>query len=236
MQRLVLWDIDHTLLYAGGFGPALYAEAFAAVTGRTAASLPRIAGHTDHELVRGMLREHGIEAGEEMVARFYRALEDATYRIQDEIRSRGRLMPGARQAVLALAAVPGTVQSVVTGNLPVTARLKLELFGLADHLDLEVGGFGSDDGVRAALVRRSRERAAAKYGRGLPATRVWVIGDTASDVAGARAAGVRCVGVGTGPGGPADLVASGADLLVADLSDTAALVTALCGPDLAPTA
>ncbi len=234
MERLVLWDIDYTLLYAGGLGRTVYADAFAAVTGRDAQHLPHIVGHTDHGLVRGMLTAHGIEPARDLVERFYLAVADASYRLRAQMLARGRVMPGVPEALAALAAVPGTVQTVATGNLRTTARLKVDLFGLGEHLDMTVGGYGCECGIRAELVRDARCRAAARYGVDLAADRVWVIGDTPDDVAGARAAGVRVVAVGTGPRGAEGMAALDADLYLPDLRDTRALVEAVCGlPDRA---
>lgn len=232
----MLWDIDHTLLYAGGLGRDVYRVAFATLTGRQLEHMPAIVGHTDRDLVAQVLAAHRIEVTEAVVGRFYEEIETASYLLRARMLAGGRALPGAREAVAALAALPGVVQSVATGNLPATARLKLRLFGFAEHLDLQVGGYGSDSSAREALIRLARSRASARYQVALPDDRVLVIGDTTADVAAALAAGARAIGVASGPVSAVDLDAAGADLVLADLVDTAALVAFVrsLAPDAVP--
>jgi phosphoglycolate phosphatase-like HAD superfamily hydrolase len=145
---------------------------------------------------------------------------------RDEIRARGRVLPGVREALEALA-TPGTVQTVLTGNTFANAAVKLEALGLADRLDLEVGAYGSDDADRNSLVPVALERIGRRYGP-LPAPdRIWVIGDTPLDAACARAGGVRCLLVAGGFAPRGQLEAAGADHVVDDLTDTGAVVRLL---------
>jgi phosphoglycolate phosphatase-like HAD superfamily hydrolase len=123
-----------------------------------------------------------------------------------------------------LGAEPTVVQTLVTGNVPQVAAVKVAAFGLADAFDAEVGGYGTDDTVRATLVRRSLERAEAKYGERFAPV---VIGDTVHDIAGALANGAMAVGVATGSTKMADLVLAGAHAVLPDLSDVDATVRIL---------
>ncbi len=109
------------------------------------------------------------------------------------------------------------------------ARAKLAAFDLARHLDFDIGGYGSDDQVRATLVRLCRERAEAKHGVRFAAAEVLVIGDTPHDVAGALANGVTGIGVATGRSTAADLRAAGADVVLDSLADVEAAVKILAG-------
>lgn len=146
---------------------------------------------------------------------------------RDLLRERGFALPGAEEALDALAEVPGVVQSVVTGNTREIATEKLSAFGLDTHLDLEVGGYGDDATVRGELVRLARDRAQRAHGLDVPWERVVVVGDTAHDVAGAVDNGARAVGVASGGSGPDELREAGAAVVLADLCDTAAVVRAL---------
>jgi len=129
------------------------------------------------------------------------------------------------RAVLArLGDDPGVVQTLVTGNVPEVARAKVAAFDLADAFDTEVGGYGTDDAVRATLVRRSLERAEAKYGERFAPV---VVGDTVHDVTAALANGAYAVGVATGSTTMADLALAGAHAVLPDLSDVAATVRIL---------
>jgi phosphoglycolate phosphatase len=94
-------------------------------------------------------------------------------------------------------------------------------FGLADAFDAEVGGYGTDDSVRATLVRRSLERAEAKYGQQFQPV---VIGDTVHDVTAALANDAIAIGVATGATSMAALVLAGAHAVLPDLSDVDAVV------------
>lgn len=229
MQWLVLWDIDRTLITGPGFGREIYAAAFRAALGRELEHLPDPGGRTDHDLTVAALTAHGIPVTDETVAALYQALIVATRQRREEMRVRGSALPGAAQALAALAKLPGVVQSLVTGNLRDTAWEKLVAFDLTHGIDFEVGGYGADDAVRATLVRLARERAAAKYGVTLPDDRVVVIGDTPFDIIGARRNGVVAIGVATGRSSAADLAAAGAHLVLPSLADTDAVLRAVLG-------
>jgi Predicted phosphatases len=121
------------------------------------------------------------------------------------------------------------VQSVLTGNVPAMARAKLAAVGLDAHLDLDVGAYGDHHEVRAELVHLARARARAAHGREFGGTATVLVGDTPLDVEAALATGARAVGVATGGPAAGELVAAGADAVLPDLTDTAAVVAAITG-------
>lgn len=220
---LVLWDIDGTLVDSAGHGRHAFDDAYEKVLGRPFTDdAVEMAGRTDHQIAMAMLREE--------CARLPRMLEELAAALterEDLIRAEGRPFAGARQALEALAARDGVVQSLLTGNLESNAALKVGAFELDPFLDFEVGGFGSDPHQeRGDLVEVARERARAKYGE--PADTV-LVGDTPLDVRAAHAAGARAVAVATGPYAPEELRASGADAVLRDLADTGAVVAAVAG-------
>jgi len=121
-------------------------------------------------------------------------------------------------------------QSVLTGNIRSVAEVKLAALGLREWLDLCIGAYGDDHEDRTELVEVARRRAAAVHGRSAAAfggTATVVIGDTPLDISAALAAGARAVGVATGSYSAGDLVMAGADAVLPDLTDTAAVLRAL---------
>ena len=133
-------------------------------------------------------------------------------------------MPGVREVLHRLGSDPLIVQTLVTGNVPEVAAAKVAAFGLADAFDADVGGYGTDDSVRATLVRRSLERAEAKYRTRF---RPVVIGDTVHDVTAALANDATAIGVATGATSMAELARSGAHAVFPDLSEVDAVVRAV---------
>ncbi|HEY3143799.1 MAG TPA: haloacid dehalogenase-like hydrolase [Acidimicrobiales bacterium] len=223
---LILWDIDQTLIQGNGIGREIYAAGFQALTGRALEVMPDLAGRTEYAIVEDVLAFNGEpESSREA---FYVELERATEKLGERMREIGRALPGAREALAALAAEL-LVQSVATGNIRPIAEAKLTAFGLSEHLDVAVGGYGSDDRVRATLVRRARERATAKYDCEFASSRVVVVGDTPHDVRAAQDNGAWSIGVATGGSSVAVLADAGADVVLSSLADTSAVVDVVAG-------
>ena len=197
---VVLWDIDGTLMRSSGVGVRAFVTAIEEVTGRrwTPERLD-FGGRTDPDIAALLLAAVGVEDPAAVPA----VLDAAGARVrrprrrsprdgEGHARRRGR--PRRPRSPVA----PGTVQTVVTGNLEPVARQKLAAARLADRLRLDVGAYGSDDHAdRAALVELAVTRVTTA-GTIVDRERVWVVGDTPRDLVAARAAGVRCLLVGTG--------------------------------------
>ncbi|HKO84493.1 MAG TPA: haloacid dehalogenase-like hydrolase [Actinomycetota bacterium] len=230
---LVLWDIDGTLVQAGDVGRDIFTEAFQAVLGRApnqvAARMLAMAGRTDPEIALEFLAAHEIaEAeGERHLPAFSEALATALAAKAALIRERGRALPGAREILAALGRSDGVVQSLLTGNVQPNALLKLASFELDGYLDFDVGGFGSDNRHRPSLVEVARAKAEGKYGTAFAGPATVLVGDTPLDVDAGQAGGARVVAVATGPYGVAELEATGADAVLADLRDTEAALAAI---------
>lgn len=222
---LVLWDIDHTLVSITGVGREIYARVFERVTGQPLVHLAQMAGRTEQAILRETLLLNGVDAGASFDA-FYVALEEVARSLEGRMRESGRVLPGVRNALAALRA-DGAVQSLVTGNIPALAAMKLEAFELDGFMDLEVGGYGDDDSDRAVLVRLAIARVEAKYGHGFKAEHAVVIGDTPHDVRGALDNGALAVGVATGSSDASELSAAGAHVVLPDLRDLAPLHAAV---------
>ena len=178
MDRLVLWNIDLTLLDVGRVSRDAYADAFRRVTGRPLAALPQLVGRSDTEIFFESLYLNDVPTGEdevadaELLARYCWELEAAFALRQDELLQQGRLLPGALDAVTAAAGLPGMVQTVLTGTIKPNAAAKLRAFGLDRFFDLEIGGYGSDAYPRGSLLLLVKGQAAAKYGRRSPTSRL----------------------------------------------------------------
>jgi phosphoglycolate phosphatase-like HAD superfamily hydrolase len=216
---LLLFDIDGTLLLGAHaeHRDSLHA-ALHEVHGipDPAAAHIQAPGRTDGEIARAIALQSGVSA--ERIDERADAVRDVTCR---EYARRcppdlsGRVAPGMPDVLAGLAARDGVRLSLVTGNFEPIARLKLERAGLGDFFAPGQGGFGSDHEDRAALPAIARRRAGSD-GRAYPRDRTLVVGDTPNDVACARADGVRCLAIATGPFRPADLQAAGADGVAGD--------------------
>jgi phosphoglycolate phosphatase-like HAD superfamily hydrolase len=227
---LALWDIDHTLIETRGVGGKIYAEAFRRVTGQPLDTMPTLAGRTEPVIFREALKVNGIRGDSGKLFRQFAEEQAHGYASRaDELRRQGRALPGAEQALQALAARNSVIQTVLTGNTRRSAQLKLQTFGLARYLDLPLGAYGTDDDTRANLVGIARQRAAEARKADIVLTDTVLIGDTANDVHAARQAGARIVAVATGSDSPADLTAAGADTVLKDLADVNEVISAITG-------
>ncbi len=231
-RLLVLWDVDFTLVNATGVGRELYYAAFYELFGRelpVVAAAASMAGRTDRAIALDVLRLAEVPDPRGSVVAFETALARLGRGAHGMVAESGKALPGARAALAALAGVPGVVQSVLTGNVGPVAEAKLVPLGLADHLDLAIGAYGNEHEVRAELVPLARKRAADAYRGDFGGEATVLVGDTPLDVAAALAAGARAVGVATGQFAAAEMEAAGADAVLADLTDTAAVVAAVLG-------
>jgi phosphoglycolate phosphatase-like HAD superfamily hydrolase len=227
IRRLVLWDVDGTLVDSAKLGRDAFLEAFEVVTGSPPRRLVPFAGRTDLEIALDLFDASGLAGGEGLLEPFGEALAAAMAARSDELRRRGRALPGAREALERLRAEPGVVQSLLTGNIAVNAAVKLGAFGLERAVDFEIGAYGSDHRMRGELVAVARAKAERKHGVPVPPDRVVVIGDTPLDVVAAREGGARAVAVATGPYGADDLREAAPDVVLGDLSNLDALLAAV---------
>jgi len=225
--------VDLTLLDVGRVSRDSYADAFRRVTGRPLVSLPQLAGRSDSEIFLEALALNDVPFGEgeladaEVLARYFWELEGAFGARQDQLLQTGRLMPGAEEALAAAAALPGVVQSVLTGAIRPTTRYKLHAFGLEPYLDLDIGGYGSDAYPRGSLLMMSRSKAGDKYGTVIGAESTVYIADTRRDVEAASLGGAQCIAVASGRDTAAELRDAGAAAVLADLAETGQVMAAI---------
>lgn len=229
VNKLVLWDIDHTLLETGGVGSEVFRDTFEQVTGHKIDKLADVTGRTEPIIFRETLEMYGIKDPGDYFPKFVQAQAEGYQARADEMRQRGRVLPGAREALEALAQRPEITQSVLTGNPQPSAVAKLDIFGLTDFLDLEIGAYGTDDSVRANLVGIAQKRARERYGVTFTEKTTVVIGDTTSDVEAALKGGAQIIGVASGRTTAAEIQRAGASIVLGSLTDTAAVMTAVTG-------
>ena len=233
---LVLWDVDYTLADTDGVGRLLYQIALAELYGLEMPRLIRsMAGRTDSSIAMEVLAAAGIADPASEVARFQQVLAARAPDLDALVRERGKALPGAADALAALGGqkyAGRLVQSVLTGNIPALARVKLGGLGLTEYLDLSIGAYGDVSEVRADLVPVARRNAADRYGADFAGPATVLVGDTPSDVEAAARTGARSVAVATGSFSVEQLTSAGADVVLADLTDTAAAVRGIVGSAL----
>jgi len=226
VKRLILWDVDGTLVWTGQTTRVVFDRAVASVMGQAVGDHGvSFGGKTDPEIAREILSSLDLSDVEvrRHVPGVVHALEREMERAVDFLREHGRVLPGVRELLKRFDHRPDVLQSVLTGNTEANARLKVGAFGLDRFLDLETAAYGSDSSDRPELVPIALERLERIRGVRLEPQDVWIVGDTLLDLACARAAGARCLLVATGRVSFEELSEAGADAAVRDLGDTRAV-------------
>jgi phosphoglycolate phosphatase len=226
-RKLVLFDIDGTLVLTGGAGMRAMNRACEEIIGHVDAlqDVP-LAGRTDWSILHDTLSRIGHELDE----RLFAELKDSYLKhLATEILEPGRgvkaVMPGVREVLDELDKGDDLFLGLLTGNFEQGARIKLEHFDLWRYF--RCGAFGDDAADRNALVPFAVKRARTHGVPELPPSHIFVVGDTPHDVACALAAGAVPIGVATGSSSVEHLRASGAEIVFRDLSDVGEVVKVL---------
>lgn len=225
MRRLILFDIDGTLL-TGGPAKVAFETAMAETYG-TVGDVGRVSfgGKTDPQIARELLAGEGLD-NETIDGGFPELWERYLAHLRTWLgESPVRVLHGVRELLDALVVVEDVALGLVTGNIAGGAELKLASSGLWERF--AVGGYGSDHEERDHLPGIALERARAYWRTVLPAHEAVIVGDTPRDVRCGRAGGTRTLAVATGSFSPTDLRAAGADVVVDDLSATDSIVELL---------
>ena len=228
MTKVILFDIDGTLVHTGGAGVRAMARAFEVVFSISDAfHTIAMAGRTDASILSDALVAHALPSDAAASERFRQTY--LTYLSEELPRPGPRkgMMPGVRPLLDALESRDDAYLALLTGNYEHAARAKLEYFDLWRYF--ACGAFGDATPDRNRLLPKATAVIRARGGPRVAPSEVTVVGDTPLDVACAAAAGARSVAVATGSYDVAALRASGADLVVEDLSDTQAMLEALLG-------
>jgi phosphoglycolate phosphatase len=228
-RKLVLFDIDGTILLTAGAGRRAIVAALAEAVGPTAAfERIRFDGKTDPQIVAEMLEAAGQPEPRES-PRVRALCERYVGFLAQELErptTRTTVMPGVHVLLERLEADPGVVLGLLTGNVAQGAALKLRSGGIAPER-FRVGAYGSDAAYRPDLPPIAARRAEAIFGRVPRGTEVVIIGDTPADVACGAGIEARALGVATGAFSVGDLEACGAHAVFLDLSETDSVLDAI---------
>ena len=222
LNTLLLFDVDGTLLKGARGARTAFARAMQARLGVAVdLSSLELPGRTDYWIMQEILRSNGLptdRATRDMLQ------ESFLEHFQEAVREQpGQVLPGVRPLLDALRVKPATVLGLGTGNLQRSARMKLAAHSLDTYFG--VGGFGDDGLERNAIIAAGIARAQQQHRT--PFDRVVVIGDTLHDISCAKANGVHCVAVATGPNDVETLTQAGATVAFVDLSRTEVVVQAI---------
>ncbi len=221
MKKLILWDIDGTLLRTGHAGIIALTRAFARLHGREPdMAKVEVAGRTDKWITARMLEENGLP----VTPRHVHDLIDAYLSLlPQELSTRpGFVLPGIQSLLETLSARPDVAQGLLTGNVQRGARIKLEHYGVWHYFAF--GAFGDDSALRNDLgphaLRRARERHAVDF----DSANTFVIGDTPHDIECGKVIGAKTIAVATGSYSVPRLQAHIPTAVFENLADTAAFL------------
>jgi phosphoglycolate phosphatase len=214
-MRLILFDIDGTLIDSGGAGvralDLAMKELFAVENAFQGISM---AGKTDTQIIREGLVKHDLSTDRTIDAVINAYLR---YLAQEINNDRKHVKPGIYEILVELQTLSNVGMGLLTGNLEKGARIKLEPFGLNEYFPS--GAFGSDDENRNNLLPIAVKRFEKLSQMQIQISECIVVGDTPRDVECAHIYGAICIGVATGPYSYDVLVEAGADHVLKDLTD-----------------
>lgn len=221
VKKLILWDIDGTLLRTGRAGLFALVRAFAQLHGREPdMSKVEVAGRTDKWITARMLEENGLPITPQHV---HDLIDAYLALLPEEISTRpGLVLPGIQTLLDTLRARADVAQGLLTGNVQRGAQIKLEHYRVWHYF--EFGAFGDDSALRNELgphaVRRAKERHAMEFA---PA-HTFIIGDTPHDIECGKVIGACTIGVATGAYTVEQLQAHTPTAVFPDFTDTAAFL------------
>ena len=226
--RIILFDIDGTLLTTAGAARDAFTRALTEAAGRPIhPDGYSFSGRTDPQIARDILSGNGVSG-----AQLETAIPESIrlyLRYFSEQRSAGKakLLPGVPQLLDALAGRPDVRTALLTGNVEEGARLKLGLFDITRYFDFSISCFGSDDADRYRLPALALERARRALDPAIEGSHLVVVGDSEHDVLCGRSIKARAVAVCTGWTSVTVLRALRPHAILADLSDTGRALAAL---------
>lgn len=223
-KRLLLWDIDSTLIHSGRAGDKSLKRVVQERYGvEDDFNDIEIAGRTDKHIVRSILRKYGVTPNDSNIAAF---LDEYLTQLSALLpQQNGRVLPGVKEILNRLHGREDRVLALLTGNLERGAKLKLQRYALWDYF--EFGAFADDHHDRNELGAFARARAAERHGHEFDAAQIDVIGDTGHDIACGKVFGARTIAVATGSWTRERLAEHEPDFLFDDLSQVDDVIATL---------
>lgn len=227
-KRLVLFDIDGTILWGGSLWKECFLGAMSHYFPNMNFPAVSFGGKTDVQIAREMmadlgLTDHQVEKAMQAVVEMYveRACAAATSRAHEV-----KVLPGVREIIKELDGHPEVLLGLLTGNVRKGAHAKLSCVGLVHHF--KFGVYGDDHWDRYKLPKLAVERARSEFGHEFSGKQIVIIGDTVHDVNCGKSIGVRSIAVGTGRNiSTEELLAQNPDFYFKDLSDTFEVMQAI---------
>jgi len=226
--KLVLFDIDGTILWSDGAGRRAMQRALTTAFGSSGNEHYRYDGKTDRQIVRDLMLAEGHE-NSIIDERMQALLDDYVSGLHEELRSgvtQIQRLDGVLELLDALEAREDRRIGLLTGNIEVGAHAKLRAVGI-DPSRFVASAFGSDHEIRGQLPGIAQQRARDALGLQVGGDAIVVIGDTPADIDCARPIGARAIAVATGRYSVDELAEHRPVAVFADLTDTDAVMRAI---------
>ncbi len=232
MKRLVLFDIDGTLLQGGTLWRECFEGAFQACFPDVTVRKVGFNGKTDPQICHELMGQKPLAPT--MSKPVQMILDEYLNRVEKALPSRAsevEVLPGTHDLLMRLSSIAGLQLGLLTGNVRRGAKIKLRAAKMDHYFDFgDFGAFGDDHWDRYCLPQIAADRAKARHGIEYQGKEIVVIGDTIHDVNCGKSIGVRSIAVGTGRNvDRAELLAASPDHFFEDLSDIHAVTRAICG-------
>ena len=227
-RRLVLFDIDGTLLHSHGAGRRAMEAALLQHFGTTGSTAYRYDGKTDRQIVRDLMRGEGFDDAT-IDARLPQLLDAYVVGLRHELaqpHTRVEALAGVGPLLDALVHRSHCVVGLLTGNLEPGAQHKLAAAGIAFER-FALGAYGSDHEIRSELPAVAQRRARERLGFELAGDAMIIIGDTPADIQCGRPVGARSIAVATGHYSVEALAEHRPNAVFPDLADTGAVLHAI---------
>ena len=227
-MKLVLFDIDGTILWSDGAGRRAMMRALFNAFGSSGSADYRYDGKTDRQIVRDLMRMEG-HRDDVIDARMTPLLDEYVTRLHEELRSGAthiERFEGVLELLDALEAREDRRIGLLTGNIAVGAAAKLRAVGI-DPARFCVSAFGSDHEIRGELPAIAQRRAREDLGLYVEGDAIVIIGDTPADIECGRTIGARAIAVATGRYSVEELALHEPAAVFPNLADTAAVMRAI---------
>lgn len=226
-KKLILFDVDGTLIFSKGVAPRLMAEAVAEQVGMPVPwTINDFVGNTDRNIIYTLLNRHGVrEAMIEQITN--QALESYLKKLEQELKRDDviTILAGVKPLLFALKSDERFALGLLTGNILRGAQLKLAKDDLFSYFP--IGAFGDDALKREQLPSFAIQRAEKYYGHFFHKTDIWIVGDSIPDIKCAHANHLKCLAVASGHVKEEELAAYHPSALVKDLQETEKIIQIL---------